>query len=112
MLISKIDPLKHLLSKSPLIANLAKWDMILNEFDIEYVDRKEIKSQVIVNQLVKAPIEDGHPMLIDFLDEAIFNMDIAKKWNLYFDGSHKKNGSRDGIMFVTPQGDIILSHTR
>lgn len=43
MLISKIDPLKYLLSKAALTGRLAKWVMVLSEFDIEYVDRKEIK---------------------------------------------------------------------
>lgn len=42
-LISKIDPLKYLLSKTMLIGRLAKWVMILRKFDIEYVDRKVIK---------------------------------------------------------------------
>ena len=62
---------------------------------------------MIVDQLVKALMADDHPMLIDFPDEAIFNMDIANGWNLYFDGSHIRKGSRAGIMFITPQGDII-----
>ena len=51
--------------------------MILSEFDIEYVDRKVIKGQVITDQLENAPMTDDHPMLIEFLDEYIFNMDIA-----------------------------------
>jgi hypothetical protein len=42
-LISKIDPLKYLLRKTTLTSRLAKWVMILSEFDIEYVDRKVIK---------------------------------------------------------------------
>ena len=42
-LISKIDPLKYLLNKTTLTARLAKWVMILSEFDIDYVDRKAIK---------------------------------------------------------------------
>ena len=46
-------------------------------------------------------------MLVDFPDEAIFNMDIANEWKLYFDGSHTRNGSGAGIMFFTPQGDFI-----
>ena len=107
MLISKIDPLKYLLSRSTLIGCVEKWVMILSEFDIEYVDRKAIKGHVIANQLAEAPIQDDHPMLIDFPDEAIFHVDIANEWKLYFDGSHTKNGSGAGIMFVTPQGDVI-----
>lgn len=43
LLISKINPLKYLLRRDALIGCLAKWVMILSEFDIEYVDRKAIK---------------------------------------------------------------------
>ena len=40
MLVSKIDPLKYLLSRVALIGHISKWVMILSEFDIEYVDKK------------------------------------------------------------------------
>ena len=33
-LVAKIDPLKYLLSKAALTGRLAKWVMILSEFDI------------------------------------------------------------------------------
>jgi len=36
--------------------------MILSEFDIQYVDRKAIKGQVIVDQLAAAPITYIHSM--------------------------------------------------
>lgn len=42
-LIAHFDPLKYLLSKVTLTERLAKWVMILSEFDIEYIDRKAIK---------------------------------------------------------------------
>ena len=48
-LIAKIDPLKYLLNKATLIGRLAKWVMILSEFDIQYVERKAIKGQEIVD---------------------------------------------------------------
>ena len=54
MLVSKIDPLKYLLSRAALTGRVAKWVMILSEFDIEYVDRKAIKGQVIADQLAEA----------------------------------------------------------
>ena len=92
MLISKINPLKYVLSRAALIGFLAKWVMILSEFDKEYVDRKEIKGQVIEDQLAEAPMTNDHPLLIEFLDEAIFNMDIANEWKIYSDGSHTRNG--------------------
>jgi hypothetical protein len=36
-LISKVDPLKYLLSRTHFKCCMAKWIMILSEFDIEYV---------------------------------------------------------------------------
>lgn len=57
-LIAKIDPLKCLLSKTTLTSCLEKWVMLLNEFEIEYVDQKAIKGQVIIDQLAITPLED------------------------------------------------------
>ena len=42
-LIAKIDPLKYFLSKAALTGRLAKWVMVLSEFDIQYVECKAIK---------------------------------------------------------------------
>ena len=42
-LIAKIDPLKYLIGKVTLIGRLAKWMMILSEFDIQYIEHKAIK---------------------------------------------------------------------
>ena len=50
-LVAKIDPLKYFLSKAALTGRLAKWVMVLSEFDIQYVERKAIKGQVIADQL-------------------------------------------------------------
>ena len=44
-LIAKIDSLKYLLRKVVLTGHLAKWMMILIEFDIQYVEGKAIKGQ-------------------------------------------------------------------
>jgi len=48
-LIAKKDPLKYLISKVALTGRLAKWVMLLSEYDIEYVDKKAIKGQVIAD---------------------------------------------------------------
>ena len=55
-LVAKIDPLKYLLSKEALKGRLAKWVMILSEFDIQYVEHKAIKGKAIVDQLADAPM--------------------------------------------------------
>ncbi|GLJ56018.1 hypothetical protein SUGI_1202730 [Cryptomeria japonica] len=76
-LIAKIDPLKYLLNKATLTGHLAKWVMILSEFDIEYVDRKAIKGQVIADQLANAPLIGDHPLISNFLDEEVFMITTA-----------------------------------
>lgn len=106
-LIAKIDPLKYLLSKAALIGRLAKWVMILSEFDIEYVDHKAIKGHVIVDQLANTPLKGDHPLISNFLDEEIFMITTTQPWKLYFDGSYTRDGSRTSILSITPQGDII-----
>ena len=45
--------------------------MILSEFDIEYMELKAIKGQVIADQLANAPITNHQPLHIDILDESI-----------------------------------------
>lgn len=81
--------------------------MILSEFDIEYVERKSIKGQAIVDQLVDSPVTDDHPLVTQLPDESIFNMESSNLWTLYFDGSFTHGGSSAGILFITPQGDCI-----
>jgi ribonuclease HI len=105
-LIARIDPLKYLLRKANLTGRLAKWVMILSEFDIQHVDTKVIKGQVIADQLAEAPLLDDHPVHIEFPDADILTIS-TKLWELYFDGSYTQHGSGAGILFVTPTGHTI-----
>ncbi|GLJ17612.1 hypothetical protein SUGI_0306660 [Cryptomeria japonica] len=106
-LVARIDPLKYLLNKATLTSRLAKCVMLLSEFDIEYVDRKAIKGQAIIDQLVDAPMIDDVPLTSKFPDEAILTVSHAKPWQLYFDGSYTQHGAGPGILFITPQGGSI-----
>lgn len=106
-LVAKIDPLKYLLSRATLTRCLEKWVMILSEYDIHYVEHKAIKGQVTIDQLAEAPIQGDHPLVVNFLDESIFQVEPKSPWKLYFDGSHTGHGSGVGILFITPQGESI-----
>lgn len=86
-LIAKIDPLKYLLRKNALTGHLAKWMMILSEFDIQYVKHKAIKGQAIASQLADFPTEDATPMKIEFLDASIMYI-TERTWKIFFYGSH------------------------
>lgn len=81
-LITKINPLKYLLSREIITRRMAKWVMILSEYAIEYVERKAITAQVITDQLTKAPIYSENPLISKFLDDSIFNLSIDNHWKL------------------------------
>lgn len=105
-LIEKIDPLKYLLGKVALIGRLAKWMMVLSEFDIEYVECKAIKGQAIVGQLVDFPIQDNMPIQVEFPDEHLMYM-TQRTWRMFFDGSCMQNGLGVGVLFVSSHGYTI-----
>lgn len=62
-LVSKIDPLKYMLSRIALTGRLAKWVMLLSEFNIQYVDRKVVKGQAIADHLADEPLVDTYPLI-------------------------------------------------
>ena len=96
----------YLLSKVSLTSRLAKWMMILSKFDIKYVEHKVIKGQAIIDQLVDFPIQDDVPIQVDFPDEHLMYM-TTRTWKMFFDGSFMKNGSKAGVLFVSPHGYTI-----
>eukprot|EP01018_Ginkgo_biloba_P021034 Gb_41824 [translate_table: standard] len=106
-LVAKINPLKYLLSKSTLTGRMAKWVMLLSEFDIEYINQKAIKGQVLADHLVEAPLSENQPLITRFPDESVLSLDESLEWKLYFDGSFTSRGSGAGILLLTPQGDLI-----
>ena len=80
-LITKIDPLKYLLCKATLIGRFSKWMMTLSEFDIEYIECKEIKGQFIADQLADFPLQDDAPIQVDFPDEHLMYM-TKRTWKM------------------------------
>ena len=52
-----MDPLKYFFQKAMRIGKLAKWQMLLSEFDIVYVTPKAIKEQALADHLAENPIE-------------------------------------------------------
>ena len=57
-LISHADPIKYLMSKSVLSGRTAKWALLLQEFDINYVPQKAIKGQALADFLVNHLVPD------------------------------------------------------
>jgi ribonuclease HI len=118
ILISKVDPLKYLMTRPMLTGRLAKWAIILTEFDITYTPQKAIKGQALADFLAAHPIQDDSPLKCDFPDEETLHVEEGKPiWELYFDGASSIKPiagpgvptvrADAGLVFVTPEGGII-----
>jgi len=95
-----MDLIKYIFEKPALTRKIARWQMLLLEYDIVYVTQKVIKGSALADFLAHQPVEDYQPMLSDFPDEDIsalfhtdeYNHDV-NTWTLFFDGSWHRSGA-------------------
>ena len=69
--ISKMDPIKYIFEKPALTGWVARWQMILTEYDIQYTSQKAIKGSVLSDYLAQQPIDDSRPRKFEVPDEDI-----------------------------------------
>ncbi|KAG9458147.1 hypothetical protein H6P81_002655 [Aristolochia fimbriata] len=65
-LISRADPLKFIMSRPMLSGRLAKWALLLSEFEINFIPQKAIKGQGLANFLADHPIPAEWEIIGDF----------------------------------------------
>ena len=61
-LISKMDLVKYIFDKPALTGWIARWQVLLYEFDIVYVTQKVIKGSALAYYLAQQPLNDYQPM--------------------------------------------------
>ena len=72
-LISRMDPLKYIFQKPMPTGRLAKWQILLCEFDIVYVTQKAIKGQALADHLAENPVDEEYrPLKTYFPDEEVY----------------------------------------
>jgi ribonuclease HI len=105
-LVSRMDPIKYIFEKPALTGKIARWQVLLSEFDILFVARKAIKGQAIADYLADYPSEQLELMDSEFPDEDVMTVDGGDhcRWKLYFDGAANSVGSRIGAVLVSPNG--------
>nr|XP_019069000.2 uncharacterized protein LOC109120082 [Solanum lycopersicum] len=105
-----MDPLKYIFQKAMSSGRLAKWQILLTEFDFVYVIRTAMKTQALVDHLAENPIDDEYePLKTYFPDEEINSIEEEipyndPVWKLYFDGAVDKNGVGIGAVLISPSG--------
>jgi hypothetical protein len=117
-LISRVNPLKILVAKAgSLSARLAKWSILLSQFDIVYVPQKAVKGQAIADFLAAHPLPPDSNLNDDLPDEPVFHIETfpghpRDRWEIDFDGATRTNSNEEltsgvGIRFITPEGHMI-----
>ena len=107
-LISTLDPLKYICEKPYLSSRIARWQVLLAEYDIIFTTRKAIKGSIVADHLADHAIEDYEPLDFDFPDEDILvikdDMGTNEWWTLYFDGAVNMSGNGVGAVIISPDG--------
>ena len=66
-----MDPIKYIFEKPALSGRIERWQMILDEYDIQYTTQKAIKGSVLVDHLSHQDVDDYQSMNFEFQDENI-----------------------------------------
>ncbi|KAK5824409.1 hypothetical protein PVK06_019181 [Gossypium arboreum] len=111
-LISKLDPIKYMMESPALSGRMARWQILLSEYDNAYVSQKSIKGSAIVDFLATRMTEGYEPLKFDFPDEylmCITEMESEsskeKSWKMCFDGASNALGHEIGAILVSPNGN-------
>ena len=114
LLISKMDPIKYIFEKPALSGRIARWQMILTEYDIQYTTQKAIKGSIVADHLAHQAIDDYQSMHSKFLDEDIMLVtdceepgpnegpEPGSRWTMVFDGASKALGNDIGAIITSP----------
>ena len=105
-----MDPLKYIFQKAMPNGKLAKWQMLLSEFDIVYVTQKEIKAQALADHLAENPVDEEYEPLktyfhdeeVSFVGEDIF--EAYPGWRLFFNGAENHQGKCITVVLVSESG--------
>nr|XP_027189418.1 uncharacterized protein LOC113786262 [Cicer arietinum] len=111
-LVSKMDPIKYIFEKPALTGRIARWQMLLSEYDLVYVTQKSIKGSALAEYLAHQPVEDYQSMQCEFPDEDIMNLveeiesSDKEKWRLVFDGASNALGHGIGAILISPENQF------
>ena len=109
LLIAKLYLIKYVFEKPSLSERIARWQVLLSEFDIMYVSQKAIKKSAIADFFVERANEEYEPMSFDFPNEDLMEvLQIEEEespkedeWNMYFDRASNALGRGVGAVLIS-----------
>ena len=89
------------------MGRIAKWGTVLGVFDIKYMSRTSVKGQILPDLVAKF----AEPLLEEVattqnMDEKLVSTISLQKpllWKVYVDGTANQNGSRVGLILISPK---------
>uniref|UniRef100_A0A7N2N597 RNA-directed DNA polymerase n=1 Tax=Quercus lobata TaxID=97700 RepID=A0A7N2N597_QUELO len=107
-LIAKADPIKYVLSRPVVSGRIARWAVLLQQYDLAYIPQKAVKGQALADFLADHPVPSDWEFSDDFPDEDVFYIEEMPSWIMFFDGVARQEGAGAGVVFVSPQRQILL----
>ena len=74
-----------------LNSRLAKWAILLSQYDMRFVPQKVVKGQALANFLAAHPVSENSKLHEDILD-GIFKSNMISEdevWQMFFDGASR-----------------------
>src|SRR3954465_7576522 len=112
--ISKVKPLRLLMTKpSSLNGRLAKWAILLSQYDMHFLPQKAIKGQAIADFMAERPAPRSERLYEDIPDEAA-EVHLAQTtledqvWQMFFDGASRVNPS--GVLAADVRIVLVSPH--
>ncbi|XP_070034291.1 uncharacterized protein [Nicotiana tomentosiformis] len=113
-----MDPLKYIFQKPIPTSKLAKWQILMSEFDIIYVTQKAVKGQALADHFPENPVDGEYePLKTYFPDEEVsfVGEEIIKAydgWRMFFDGEANFEGVGIEVVLVSETGQHYLRFTK
>ena len=113
-----MDPIKYIFEKPTLSGRIARWQMVLTEYNIQYTSQKAIKGGVLADHLAHQAVDDYQSMNFEFSDKNIMLVtdyeepgpyegpEPGSRWTMVFDGASNALGNGIGASIISPDGFI------
>ncbi|GKC44265.1 reverse transcriptase domain-containing protein [Tanacetum coccineum] len=95
-------PIKQVLVRPEKSGRIAKWAIKLGEHEIEFRGHNSIKGQILADFLAKTPSAEDRRMKIKETKRK--EPKLENTWKLFTDRASSSDGSRAGLMLVSPEG--------
>ena len=86
-----MDLIKYIFEKPALSVRIARWQMVLTEYNIQYTTQKSIKGSVLADHFAHQAVDNYQTMKFEFPDEAIMLVNNCEELRPY---DRPEQGSR------------------